>query len=408
VIVARDLAPADIVELRLGNDSTKGVALAAGSAVSHAAIMARALELPLVVGLGDDLLEVKNGDAIRLDGDRGEVIIDTGGDTAVLLHKAAKARDQRHESMRGSGRPQPVTRDGHRVRLLCNAASVGEVVAGLDGGAEGIGLLRTEFAFLRSSSWPTRHEHEVVLRPMLDLAHGIVATVRTLDFGADKLPPFLAGTTDRGLALVLAHPEALREQLRAILMAGVGTRLRVLFPFVKSVDEIREARLLLSDVAREIDRDRATPLVGAMIETREAATTVDEIAAASDFLAIGTNDVVRNLLEPDCLLPTSLQSVADPRVLNVVSSIVETGRARGLPVEICGEAVGDPLVLPLLIGLGVQEFSVAPSRLELVGNIIHSLNVSEASVGARSALIAASLDEALAVAAGLLASAQRG
>jgi phosphoenolpyruvate-protein kinase (PTS system EI component) len=407
ILVARDLGPADIVELALRHDSTHGIALAAGSVFSHVAVMARALNLPLVVGLGDDLMKVKDGEPIVLDGDRGEVVLGEDGDFAALIDKPAWDQKPTHEDAGGS-RPSPlVTRDGRPVTLLCNAANEEEAVAGLAAGAEGIGLLRTEFAFLRADCWPTRLDHESVLRSTLAVVHGRVATVRTLDFGYDKLPPFLAGTVGRGLALMLAHPEALQEQMRAILTVGADSRLRVLFPFVESVDELREARLLLSHVAREIDQDASIPPVGAMIETPEAAEKAGEIAAASDFLAIGTNDLVRHLLAPNDLPGASLEMIADPRVLSVVASIVEVAHADGLPVEICGEAAGLPSVLPLFVGLGVDELSVAPARLQLVRLLVHKLVASEASAAMRSVLAAASINETLRVAAELLASAQR-
>jgi phosphoenolpyruvate-protein kinase (PTS system EI component) len=404
VVVARDLGPADFLELRLGNDSIQGVALAVGSAVSHVAIMARALELPLVVGLGGDLLEVNDGDAIRLDGDRGELIIEAGGD--LSLFSDVPRQESRQEPARGGTCSPLRTRDGRRVTLLCNAANTRDALEGLAGGAEGIGLLRTEFGFLRANSWPTHVEHEAFLRSTLVVPRGQVVTVRTLDFGHDKRPPFLADTTDRGLALTLSYPEALCEQLRAIVKVSTGSHLRVLFPHVKSVDEMRGAKLLLAGVVRAIDPSGAIPPVGAMIETWVAAAKADEIAAASDFLAIGTNDIVRYLLESDDLPCTNLEAVADPRVLEVVSSIVKAAHARGLPVEICGEAATVPLVLPLLIGLGIDEVSVAPARLALVRDIVQGLSASEASVAAHSALSAASVTESLAVAAALLGSTQ--
>lgn len=405
VVVARDLGPADVMELELRREAVQGIALAAGSAVSHVAIMARTLGLPLVVGLGGELLEVNDDDVIMLDGDRGEVIVEPGGNLSTLIERAARERERQVEHLRQDRRLPVTTRDGRSITLLCNAASAGEAAAGVANGAEGIGLLRTEFAFLRAGYWPTRFEHQTALRSTFSVVQGRVATVRTLDFGYDKLPPFLVGTTDRGLALTLAHPEALCDQLRAIVTLGTRSRLRVLFPFVRNIDELQEARDLLTHVVRETDPEGHLPLVGAMIETPDAVTKAEEIAAACDFLAVGTNDLVQHSLELDrSLWRANIEAAADPTVLALVLKAVEAAHSRGLRVEICGEAAAVPSVLSLLVGLGVDEVSVAPARLALARDTVRALTASGASMAARRALAASSVDEALGVTAGLLAS----
>jgi phosphoenolpyruvate-protein kinase (PTS system EI component) len=342
-----------------------------------------------------------------LDGDNGEVIVDGGGDLSELIERSAPDQEPQVEHMRVSHRLPTTTRDGRSITLLCNVASEGDAVAGLANCAEGIGLLRTEFAFLRASSWPTRLQHEDALRSMFSVIGTRVATVRTLDFGYDKLPRFLMGTTDRGLALTLAHPKALCDQLRAILTVGARSRLRVLFPFVQNVDELQEARQLLTHVAHEIDRDGQPPVVGAMIESPEAVMMAEEIAGASDFLAIGTNDLAQHSLELHRRAPnTSVEAAADPIVLALVLKTVEAAHARGLRVEICGEAAGVPSLLSLFVGLGVDELSMAPDRLTLARDTVSSLIAIEAAIAARRALAASSVDQVLDIATGLLAPGQ--
>src|SRR5581483_7358696 len=292
----------------------------------------------------------------------------------------------------------PVTRDGRRVTLLANAASAAEVRAGLAAGAEGVGLLRTELAFLEARGWPTEAEHFAALVQPLGLLRARVATVRTFDFGEDKTPPFLAGIAERGLELALAEPDALRAQLRAILRAGAETRLRLLFPLVRDAEQLRAARLLLAQSLADVGRTLPPPLVGAMIETPEAVANVAAIAAEVDFVSIGTNDLVQYTLGLDRELPlASTSTAASPAVLAHVQAVVTSAHALGRPVEVCGEAAGEPAVAALLVGLGVDELSVSPARLDAVRAAVRSLTSTAASAAAARAARAASLDEALAL-----------
>ncbi|MGP8206091.1 MAG: putative PEP-binding protein [Acidimicrobiales bacterium] len=400
IILARDLGPADVVELGLRLDTLRGIALVSGSVVSHVAIVARSLGLPLVVGLGEDLLRANDGDLVTLDGDRGEVIIETADDLPVPNEGAPREGKSRPLIARQVRRGPVTSRDGRQVALLCNVSSVGEAIAGIAGGAEGIGLFRTELAFLRARSWPTRVEHERALRPVFSIAGNHGVTVRTLDFGQDKLPPFLLGTTNRGLALTLSHPEALGNQLKAILAIGAYQRLRVLFPFVQSVDEMKEARNLLAHVTRE--PNGYVPSLGAMIESPEAVERADEIAAEADFLAIGTNDLQRAVGPGPGSPRAGLEAAASPSLLAMVSKTIDAAHAHGRPVEICGEAAGVPAVLALFVGLGADELSVAPARLDVTAKTIRELIANEASIVARRALTATSVQEVLALVAGLL------
>jgi phosphoenolpyruvate-protein kinase (PTS system EI component) len=229
-----------------------------------------------------------------------------------------------------------------------------------------------------------------VLAPLRDL----VATVRTLDFGADKTPPFLAGNTDRGLTMMLSHPVELEQQLRAILRAAEGTQLRLLLPLVESAEQVRTVRSLVADPA---------VAVGAMIETPAAAGRATEIAAEADFLSIGTNDLVQYTLGLDRDRPVaSAVTAAEPVVLRLIAQIVEAAHTERKTVEVCGEAAGEAEVAALLIGLGVDELSVAPARLDELRETIRLLSFADAADAAHQALGASSAREALALAGGLL------
>jgi phosphoenolpyruvate-protein kinase (PTS system EI component) len=383
ILVAGDLGPAEIAELELGEGRIVAVALVEGSATAHAAIVARSLGLPMAVALGAGLTAIADGTVLVLDGDEGILWVDPA------RGELERARESMHEVGRRRralallrGLPAE-TLDGRRIALLCNAASRAEVSAGLAAGAAGVGLLRTELAFLQAPAWPTEQQHCAVLEPLLAALQGCVATVRTLDFGADKTPPFLAGTRERGLALTLAHPEALAAQLRAIVRSGSGTRLRILLPLVESGKQVRFVRSVLRDAVGE----QPPVELGAMIETPEAARRATEIALESDFLSIGTNDLVASTLSLHRDLPlASAATAADPAVLAHVASVVRAAHGVGITVEVCGEAACVAELVVLFVGLGVDELSVAPSRVDLVRGVIRAISFEHSAALAREAL----------------------
>jgi phosphoenolpyruvate-protein phosphotransferase len=394
ILIARDLGPADVADLRLEEGLVLGIALAEGAATSHAAIMARAFGVPMTVGLGDDVLSIGAGETVIVEGEDGTVVVDPSSDRLLEAESELRRRRRlRDERIAARGLPA-VTRDGRIVTLLCNAVTAAEVTAGLEAGAEGVGLLRTELAFLEASAWPTEDEHFAALAAPLARLRGLVATVRTFDFGADKTPPFLAGITDRGLTLMLSHPAELAKQLRAIVRAAEGTELRVLLPLVESAEQVRAVRELVAnpDVS-----------VGAMIETPAAAGRAAEIAAEADFLSIGTNDLVQYTLGLDRERPVaSAATAAEPIVLRLIAQVVDAAHAAGKTVEVCGEAAGETPVAALLIGLGVDELSVAPARLDELRETVRRLSFSAAAEVAHRAVEASSARGALALAGGLL------
>ena len=408
VLVARELGPAELAELRLGDGEIVGVALAAGAVTSHAAIMARAFGVPMVVAAGDDLLDVKDAELV-VDGDEGVVVVaPTPSTLAHALDEIARRRRRRRELELARDLPA-TTRDGVSIRLLCNGTTTSEIDAGLRAGAEGVGLLRTELAFLGARSWPTEAEHFAALAAPLRRLGGRIATVRTFDFGADKTPPFLAGETRRGLALALAHPEALAAQLRAILQAGAGTELRVLLPLVETPAQLRRVRALIFDAMGVVGWTGLPPAIGAMIETPEAARRAPDIALEADFLSIGTNDLVQYTLGLDRELPVaSARTAADPAVLALVELVVTGAASAGLDVEICGEAAGEPPVAALFVGLGVRELSVSAARVDEVRAAVRSLDAVIAAGTARSAVDARSAAEAFELGVRLLLSGDGG
>jgi phosphoenolpyruvate-protein kinase (PTS system EI component) len=368
IVVARELGPAELLDLQLEDGLVLGVALVEGSATSHAAIIARSLGVPMVAALGEELLAAAAGDEVIVDGTNGMAVLNPGGDALARVRVTA-ARDSAEHERLAAGRGQPaVTATGRPIRLLANASSHVEVDTALRRGAEGVGLVRTELAFLDSVGWPTEDEHYEALAPVLAPLEGRIATVRTLDFGADKTPRFLRGNGGRGIALMLEHEDALVAQLAAIMRAGEGTQLRIMLPLVESPPQLIAARRLLRRAAG--GRHRLPPL-GAMIETPRGAGRSSELALAADFFSIGTNDLVATTLELDRDRPVaSPLMAADPAVVALMRRTINAAHTAGITVEICGEAAGEPELTSLLIGLGVDELSVSPARLDAIRDAI--------------------------------------
>jgi phosphoenolpyruvate-protein kinase (PTS system EI component) len=363
-----------------------------------------------------------------LDGTAGLLTVSPSAETLQTAQVEIGRQRRRREQLAQSRAAGAVTRDGHRIRLLVNASTEREVLAGLEAHAEGVGLLRTELAFLEAAGWPSASAHAAAVDRLLAHLAGRIATVRTLDFGADKTPPFLQGRPERGVALQLAEPGALGEQLRGLLLAAARVQgqdqrraqgpardgqapvqLRIMLPLVESVAQLTIARELLAAAHADLAASPAPaphsqlspsfplPRLGAMIETRAAVQQIESIAAAADFLSIGTNDLTGDILGVDRLTPVAtVRAAADPRVLRAIRAVTMAAGQHGRPVEVCGEAAGDPRLAILLLGLGVSELSVAPNRLDEVRTAIQTVTRSDAVVLAERALTQASADDALA------------
>jgi phosphoenolpyruvate-protein kinase (PTS system EI component) len=330
--------------------------------------MARSLGVPMVAALGDAVLATANGDALVVDGTAGAIVVHPGP-AALERFRLIAAENAAEQARLAAGRGRPcLTATGKRIRLLANASTPAEVTTALERGAEGVGLVRTELAFLDATGWPSTEQHLAALAPTLEPLVDRIATVRTLDFGADKTPAFLRGSGGRGIALMLEHEDALEAQLAAIVQAGAGTRLRIMLPLVESPEQLVAARRLLRRVTAS---DRTPPQLGAMIETPAGAKRSHELALVADFFSIGTNDLVATTLGLDRDQPeASPLRAADPRVLELMRRAVASAHAVGITVEVCGEAAGEPELTPLLVGLGIDELSVSPARLDAIRDAV--------------------------------------
>jgi phosphoenolpyruvate-protein kinase (PTS system EI component) len=373
ILVRREVDPADLI--RLAEDGLAGAVSVAGGASSHAAIVARGLGLPMLAGADPAVLAAAAGHHAILDAAAGELIVDPP--ELVLASLPARAAPDRRA-------PQDVrTADGEPVTLLCNVASAAETRLGLSGGAAGVGLLRTEIAFTGASGWPSEAGHLAQLTPVLGLLAGRTAVVRLLDFSGDKIPPFLDHGEQQGLAALLRAPGALEDQLRAILRAGAGTRLAVLVPMVTSLDEVAHVRAALAKAAAEVGV--GPPELGIMVEVASTAAAAAEFAPAVDFFSIGTNDLASEVLGLDRADPGTRPALAaDPRVLALIERVAQAG----VKVSVCGDAAADPLVLPLLLGLGVRTLSVGAARVPQVADWIAATDTRAAARRAAEILAA--------------------
>jgi phosphoenolpyruvate-protein kinase (PTS system EI component) len=325
----------------------------------------------MVVGLGPAVLEVENGEEVVLDGDGGRLVRRPETSRVIAARGEAERRQVARQRAVADRLHEAITKDGHRICVLANASTVAEAVEGLAQGAEGVGLVRTELLFLDARAWPS-YEHQVnFLKPIFAQFPNLTVTVRLFDFGGDKTPPFLRGTGARGVELLLGFPDALKTQLAAIVDAGTKVKLRLLVPMVTSPDQLRAVRSILDAVLQ----GRPSPRLGSMIETPEAALNAGPIAAESDFFSIGTNDLTQLVLGLDRERSKSAP-VTDVRVLLLIDATTRAARAAGILVDVCGEAASDPVAMPILLGLGVDELSAAAARVGEVRRWVRELSYS--------------------------------
>lgn len=390
ILIARSLGPAEILDY----DQTrlKGLALEEGSATAHVAIVARALDIPVVGRLTNLLGEVEPGDPLIVDGDHAQVFVRPGEDARSMFRANIAARtEQRARHAALSDRPA-VSLDGVRVALLMNAGLLVDVAQMPVVGAEGIGLYRTEIPFLVRREYPDVEAQTLLYRRVLAAAQGRPVTFRTLDAGGDKrLPSFVHEPEEnpalgwRALRIGLDRPSLLRQQMRALIRAADGRPLRVMVPMVTTVDEFRAARALLDlELERAHGRGVPTPetvAVGAMVEVPAIVLAIEALAREADFLSVGSNDLHQFLYAADRggeRMANRYDSL-DPVFLQVLQRIVSAGNAAGIPVTLCGEMAGRPLEALVLAALGYRALSMSPISVGAVKEAVLTTNIKELS-----------------------------
>jgi phosphotransferase system enzyme I (PtsI) len=396
VIVAEEITPADTA--LMDPKQICGFASVLGGAEGHTAIMARSLGLPAVLGVTGLFGGVQSGDTVVIDGSNGRVIVNP---TARCLAGYKRQRQRLAREVRALTRLRKVpavTRDGTEVNLQANLELPRELAQALDAGAEGIGLLRTEFLYMNRDDLPGEEEQYAALRVLVDGMAGRPVTVRTLDVGGEKLATSLGPAAEglnpalglRAIRLQLKRPKLLETQLAAALRAAAHGPLRILLPMISTVSEVVEVRKVLLRVARRLKRrgvkigDPLPPL-GVMIEVPGAALSADSLANVSDFFAIGSNDLTMYTLAIDRgeEQVAHLYNPLHPAVLRLVQFSIEAALRARIPVSVCGEIAGDPRLTPLLLGLGVRELSMTANALPRVKSRILRLDMQAATQRAR-------------------------
>ncbi|MFC1501748.1 phosphoenolpyruvate--protein phosphotransferase [Elusimicrobiota bacterium] len=391
IVVAHNLAPSDTVLMR--DHLVSGFATDIGGRTSHTAIVAQGLEIPAVVGMRNITSYVSEGETIILDGDNGIVIINPTSDTINDYKKQQKKQAEQIRELEKLKDLPAETTDGQKVVIASNIDDPSEIKSVVNHGAEGIGLYRTEFLYFNRTGLPTEEEH---YRHYVDVAkkvspHSVI--VRTMDIGGDKVASLgLEGVTSevnpfmglRAIRLCLKYPSIFKTQLRAILRASAEENIKIMYPMISGVGELREANKILDEAKQELKREKIkfdeNIKVGVMIEVPSAALTADIIAKEVDFLSIGTNDLIQYTLAVDRVNENvaSLYQPVHLSVLRLLKSIIIAGHNAGRWVGMCGEMAGDPCFTMILAGLGLDEFSVSPAQVPKIKKIIRSISWDEA------------------------------
>ena len=388
IVVAYDLAPSDTASM--DKEKVLGFATDIGGRTSHTAIMARALEIPAVVGLRDVTKKVKPGTTIIVDGDRGRVIINPTP-AQIKKYEEKKRKFLAYRETLETLKPLPAqTLDGREIELAANIAGPEEVDLAVKNGAEGIGLYRTEYLYMNRTSLPTEEEQLQAYAAVAEKVAPHSVIIRTLDIGGDKflsplsvpkeINPFMGW---RAIRLSLELVEIFKTQLRAILKASRYGKVKVMFPMVSSLEEVKKANQILSEVKKELEKEGfsfSNPIeVGIMIEVPSAAIMADVLAKEVDFFSLGTNDLIQYTLAVDRVNEkvAHLYQPLHPTILRLIDNVIKAAHRENIWVGACGEMASDPLGMAVLLGLGVDELSVAPTSILEIKKVIRNLSWEE-------------------------------
>jgi phosphotransferase system, enzyme I, PtsP len=398
VLVAEDLSPADLSMLE--GDRFKGIVLSTGGVTSHASILAKSFEIPSVVGIEDLMQHVRQGDQLIVDGNSGGIYVNPGHEIIREYDRLERDYAELNRELEELKDLPAETIDGHRVALYANVGLLSDVAFAHLHGAQGIGLYRTEIPFLAHRDFPSEEEQYDLYKRVVEGMAGKPVTIRTLDVGADKYPSYMrsAGVEPnpflgwRSIRVSLDVEETFKTQLRAILRVGELGRVRLLVPMVSSLEEIAKVKELLGEAKDELEQE-GTPFdrsmeVGVMVEVPAAVHLADRFLREVDFLSIGTNDLIQYILAVD----RSNRKVANlyeplhPAVLAALSTTIESGKREGKRVAMCGEMAGDPLCALLLLGMGLEEFSMGALYIPVIKKAIRSITYQAAKTVAQIVL----------------------
>ncbi|MBD2667017.1 phosphoenolpyruvate-protein phosphotransferase [Richelia sinica FACHB-800] len=398
IVVAADLTPSDTAKL----DPSKvlGICMTSGSATSHSAIIARTLGIPAVLGVDAQVLALEDGTMMALDGEMGKAWVAPEAETLGRLEAKRQAWQTAQAEAKARAHQPAITQDGHQIRVLANIGSLADAQLAMVNGAEGVGLLRTEFLYLDRANAPSEEEQLAVYQAIAQVLHQRPLIIRTLDVGGDKplsyintgiaeTNPFLGV---RGIRMCLENPQLFKTQLRAILRASVNSNIKVMWPMITNLTEARAAREIFTQAQTELRQGGIAfderMEVGTMIETPAAVAIADQLAKEVDFFSIGTNDLSQYVMVGDRTNPkvATLADAMHPAVLRMIQQTVQAAHAAKIWVGLCGEVAAETLIAPILLGLGVDELSVNPQAIAPLKQAISQLTIDEAQALAKVAL----------------------
>jgi phosphotransferase system, enzyme I, PtsP len=404
ILIAEELTLSQLA--LVSHEKLVGIALQTGGVTSHAAILARAFELPTVVGIEHLMESVGEGDTLVIDGNSGVVYDNPSSDVEHEYQGLIKRYDAFKKELMVDQDQPTITRDGHRVQMLANIALLADIQLALRYGAEGIGLLRSEFSFLTYEDFPDEEQQLKLYIQMLDAMGKRPVTIRTLDIGADKYPAYLRVPREdnpflgwRSIRISLELSGIFKVQLRAILRASARRDVRILFPMISSIEELRRARELLAEAQDELFKEglehNPDIEVGIMVEVPSAVWLTPRLIHEVDFFSIGTNDLIQYILAADRNNPkvAHLYEPLHPAVLNAISEVVNVGRGAGKQVCICGEMASDPIATLLMLGMGLEQLSLSPLFIPVVRKLIRESEYETARHIARDVLEMSSVQD---------------
>ena len=404
ILIAHDLTPSETAQI--DTQYVKGFVTNIGGRTSHSAIMARSLEIPAIVGTKEAMDKVQDGDFIIIDATIGEVYINPS-DEKISEYESKRERylEELKELLKLKDEPT-LTKDGIQVELAANIGSPQDLSGVLQHGAEGVGLFRTEFLYMGRDTFPTEEEQYAAYKYVLETMGDKPVVIRTLDIGGDKQLPYLDLPEElnpflgyRAIRLCLDQPELFKTQLRALLRASVHGNLRIMFPMIATLDEFIQAKELLLEVKEELTTNGIevsdSIQVGMMVEIPSAAVLADQFAQVVDFFSIGTNDLIQYTFAADRMNEhvSYLYQPYHPSILRLVKHVIDSAHKHGKWVGMCGEMAGDPLAVPLLLGLGLDEFSMSATSILPTRNLLRNLSKEDMTKLAAEAVEKRTMEE---------------
>ncbi|MBP1157657.1 MULTISPECIES: phosphoenolpyruvate--protein phosphotransferase [unclassified Paenibacillus] len=385
IIVADDLTPSDTVQL--DTRFVKGFITRVGGKTSHTAILANSLGIAAILGAGKAIETIQDGDYLVIDGSTGSCVVNPDEETLAAIREKMRHQEESRNELQAYANAEAVTSDGFRIEVAANIGTPEEARDLIEKGAEGVGLYRTEFLFMSRSSMPDEEIQYNAYKSVAEAMQGRPVVIRTLDIGGDKELPYLELEQEmnpflgyRAIRLCLDRQELLVTQLRAILRASVHGNLKIMFPMISGLEEWRKAKAIYEDVRAQLQQEGIptadTLEIGIMIEIPSAALQADRFAKEVDFFSIGTNDLVQYTVAVDRMNErvSDLYDYFHPAVIRLIKQVIDASNRQNIWTGMCGSMAGDPLAAPLLVGLGLHEWSMAPSSMQKVKRVVTQLN----------------------------------